>query len=164
MKRVAEILPTALPLRQDNIRLSCCTKNTLSCFWVLLHVWLRVLHPCWDPRTRTDTRCFVYKERLTKMLVNVTDFVASQVAVSIETDKVCTVASLSVWMSHTIILQTGVGGQAPTAGVFLQCSTELCLHIAALRGQKQLPSEMVFSVWFKHKGKTANTLLYWRCR
>ncbi len=51
-------------------------------------------------------------------------------------------------MSHTIILQTGVGGQAPTAGVFSQCSTEICLHIAAFRRQEQLLCKDIFFFFF----------------
>lgn len=70
-------------------------------------------------------------------------------------------------MSHTIILQTGVGGQAPKQEAF-QCSTELCLQITAFRRQEQLLSLnffFFFCIWLKYNGKCPpNVFLCWSCR
>lgn len=83
----------------------------------------------------------------------ISQLIASQVAVPIATDKVCTVA-MSICVNEPYHnTPTGVGGQAPTAGVFSQCSTELCLHIAAFQTTGTAYSQRNISYWIQTKWK-----------
>lgn len=147
-KHVAKISLSALPLKWNKIRLHCHTKS-------VFHLCSPVICVCWGPCTHTALFVLVLPYLQRKIdagkCQRFTSLTASQVAVSIETGKVCTV-SLSICVNepyHNTPKLVWVDRRRLQEPFH---SVAQCLHIAPFRRQRQLlPQSFFCSIWFRQK-------------